>query len=210
VPYESPVNGGLLTTAGNLVFQGTGDGRMVAYDAKNGNKLWESPSGTGVIAPPITYLADGVQYVTLLAGWGGAWALEHKPKGETGNFENAGRIFTFALGGTTPMPGFRKRLPVHPYIPPEGFSPDPAGVASGDRLYHTHCSRCHGSEVIQHGVIYPDLRYSSEAIHSNFIKIVLEGLLEPNGMPSFGDRLSQQEVASIEQYVISRAMETGE
>ena len=48
--YASPWNGGTLTTAGNLVFQGTADGRFVAYNAKTGEKLWESPTGTGVVA----------------------------------------------------------------------------------------------------------------------------------------------------------------
>ncbi len=48
--HVSPWNGGTLTTAGNLVFQGTADGRFVAYDARSGDKLWESPTGTGVVA----------------------------------------------------------------------------------------------------------------------------------------------------------------
>ena len=48
--HVSPWNGGTLTTAGNLVFQGTADGRFMAYDAKTGEKLWESPIGTGVVA----------------------------------------------------------------------------------------------------------------------------------------------------------------
>ena len=64
----SPWNGGTLTTAGNLVFQGTADGRLVAYNAKTGEKLWETPTGTGVVAAPATYMVDGKQYVSTISG----------------------------------------------------------------------------------------------------------------------------------------------
>ena len=72
VPYVTTYNGGVLSTGGNLVFQGTADGRFVAYRARDGKKLWEAPAGTGVMAAPITYQVGGVQYVTVAAGWGGA------------------------------------------------------------------------------------------------------------------------------------------
>ncbi|MEO6725034.1 MAG: PQQ-dependent dehydrogenase, methanol/ethanol family, partial [Blastocatellia bacterium] len=72
VPYVVMWNGGTLTTAGNLVFQGTADGRFVAYSADKGAKLWEVNVGTGIIASPVTYELDGVQYVSIMAGWGGA------------------------------------------------------------------------------------------------------------------------------------------
>jgi quinohemoprotein ethanol dehydrogenase len=74
VPYKTIWNGGLLSTAGNLVFQGTADGRFVAYSADRGEKLWEVTVGTGIIAAPVTYEVDGVQYVSVMAGWGGAAA----------------------------------------------------------------------------------------------------------------------------------------
>ena len=55
----APWNGGTLTTAGNLVFQGTADGRFIAYNATTGEKLWETPTGTGVVAAASTYMIDG-------------------------------------------------------------------------------------------------------------------------------------------------------
>jgi len=61
VEHVSPWNGGTLSTAGNLVFQGTADGRFMAYDARDGKKLWETPTGTGVVAAPSTYVVDGQQ-----------------------------------------------------------------------------------------------------------------------------------------------------
>ena len=55
--------------------QGTADGRFIAYDAATGEKLWQAPTGTGVVAPPVTYLVDGKQYVSVAVGWGGVFGL---------------------------------------------------------------------------------------------------------------------------------------
>src|SRR5204863_6811383 len=66
-------NGGVLSTAGNLVFQGTGMGDFTAVNAKTGEQLWSSPVQTGVIAAPITYEINGTQYVAIMAGSGGSW-----------------------------------------------------------------------------------------------------------------------------------------
>lgn len=65
---EQPLVGGLLATAGNLVFMGEGSGRFNAYDAAAGEVLWSDLLGAGVNAPPITYEIDGVQYVAVAAG----------------------------------------------------------------------------------------------------------------------------------------------
>ncbi|MFZ2156572.1 MAG: PQQ-dependent dehydrogenase, methanol/ethanol family, partial [Bradyrhizobium sp.] len=76
--YVAPWNGGTLTTAGNLVFQGTADGRFIAYNATTGEKLWESPTGTGVVAAAGTYMIDGKQYVTIAVGWGGVFGISQR------------------------------------------------------------------------------------------------------------------------------------
>jgi PQQ-dependent dehydrogenase (methanol/ethanol family) len=68
-------NGGVLSTAGGLVFQGAGDGRFVAYDAASGEVLWQTQGTTGIMAAPVTYQIDGVQYVAVAAGWGSAEEL---------------------------------------------------------------------------------------------------------------------------------------
>ena len=80
--YTGPWNGGTLTTAGNLVFQGTAHGTFAAYRASDGERLWETPAGTGIVAAPISYELDGVQYVAVMAGWGGAFALARRRRGE--------------------------------------------------------------------------------------------------------------------------------
>jgi len=65
---EQPLIGGVLATAGNLVFNGEGNGLFRAFDASNGKKLWEYQAGAGVNAPPVSYTVDGKQYVAVAAG----------------------------------------------------------------------------------------------------------------------------------------------
>jgi quinohemoprotein ethanol dehydrogenase len=68
INYAGTYNGGTVTTAGNLVFQGTADGKMVAYTADKGDKLFEMPLGVRNVASPITYELDGKQYIAILGG----------------------------------------------------------------------------------------------------------------------------------------------
>ena len=99
-----PWNGGTLTTGGDLVFQGTADGRFVAYRATDGEKLWESYAGTGIIAAPVTYTLDGVQHVTVVAGWGGAFALIGGPAAAATGVHTNGKVLTYTLAGPPPEP----------------------------------------------------------------------------------------------------------
>src|SRR5262252_9311015 len=63
-----PMIGGILATAGGLVFAGEGNGRFRAYDSKNGKVLWTFNAGAGVNAPPSSYAVGGKQYVVVAAG----------------------------------------------------------------------------------------------------------------------------------------------
>ena len=65
---NEPLIGGVLTTAGNLVFNGEANGLFRAFDAKNGKKLWEYQTGAGVNAPAVSYTVNGKQYVAVAAG----------------------------------------------------------------------------------------------------------------------------------------------
>ena len=75
VDHAGPWNGGVLATAGNLVVQGTAAGQVVAYAADTGARLWSSPAQTGVMAGPVSYAVDGEQYIAVMAGWGGSFAM---------------------------------------------------------------------------------------------------------------------------------------
>jgi alcohol dehydrogenase (cytochrome c) len=72
---KAPLWGGVLTTAGGLVFYGTPEGFLKAVDAKTGKELWQFNTGSGIVGSPITWEEDGEQYVSVVSGWGGAVPL---------------------------------------------------------------------------------------------------------------------------------------
>jgi quinohemoprotein ethanol dehydrogenase len=151
--YALPWNGGTVTTAGNLVFQGTSDGRFIAYQADTGKKVWEFHAGTGIIAAPVTYLFDGQQYVSVLAGWGGAFALVAGDAALAAGANNSGRLLTFKLGGTATLPKYEVADRTPTPLPATASAEE---VQRGKRLYHQWCAACHGAEAISGGVL-PDL-----------------------------------------------------
>ena len=195
--HGAPWNGGTLTTAGNLVFQGTADGRFVAYRADDGTKLWEAFAGTGIIAAPITYTVDGVQQVTVVAGWGGAFALAGGPAAEATGVHSTGRVLTFRIGEDLPPPA-----ELEEQITRTGTLED------GERLYHAWCATCHGGAAVAGGVL-PDLRKSAAEIRAAYSEIVLRGLLTGKGMPSFSKWLDEDDVGLIKAYVEDRARDSG-
>jgi quinohemoprotein ethanol dehydrogenase len=202
VEHPVPWNGGLLTTATGLVFQGTATGDFRAYDAETGKVLWQINLGTGIIAPPITYQLDGKQYVSVAVGWGGVMGLASKFTPEI----HPGTIYTFAIGANQSMPAFATApareltdLPV---------TSSKAEVRHGEVLYGQYCARCHGN-VGGGGGTLPDLGRSPVGIQKNFIAIVRNGLLTANGMPNFGSRLSEQDVADLHGYILTAAGEKG-
>ncbi len=201
VQHAGSWNGGMLATAGNLVFQGNSSGRVVAYRADTGEELWSAPAQTGVIAPPVTYTVDGEQYVTVVAGWGGAFALAAGGAAEKLKQKNRGRILTFKLGGDLKLP------PVEPDIPmpePPPLEATPEQLANGKAVYHQYCGVCHGPGVKSGGVL-PDLRYMPQGKHLVFEDIVLGGILKDRGMVSFADVMDEEDVADIQRYVIQQA-----
>jgi alcohol dehydrogenase (cytochrome c) len=68
VKTDNPMIGGIMATAGGVVFAGEGNGWFRAYDAKSGSKLWQFQAGAGVNAPPASYTVDGEQYIVVGAG----------------------------------------------------------------------------------------------------------------------------------------------
>ena len=201
VQHSGSWNGGLLSTAGNLVFQGRADGKMAAYAADTGQPLWESTTYTGVIAPPITYEVDGEQYVAVMAGWGGAFALASGVPRQPGNVSSTGRILAYKLGGKATLPA---PPPAAAIDPPPALTADAATVRRGEVLFHQNCSVCHGAGAVSSGSL-PDLRHLKEETHAAWDAIVLKGAFAGKGMVSFAHVLSPQDSTAIHQYVISRA-----
>jgi mono/diheme cytochrome c family protein len=203
VQHATAWNGGALATAGNLVFQGTADGRFAAYRATDGAKLWESPAGTAVMAGPVSYQVDGVQYVAVAAGWGSGFALSAGPAALAAGVRGAGRVLAFALdrhGEVPPAPPAPGPVPE----PPRIFEPTEEQLARGGRLYAGWCMPCHGPLAIGGGSI-ADLRYATAETHASFAQIVLGGLRAERGMPAFADVLTPDDARAIQGYVLALA-----
>lgn len=203
IEYESLWNGGLLTTKSGLLFQGTGERQFVAYDAASGDELWSTETGTGVVAPPITYALDGEQYVAILAGWGGVGGLS-LPQVTQAN--GTSRLLVYKLGGSLPSPVNPPAIMVLTEEPP-ALTASTDSIARGEDLYLEHCMRCHGPLVGAGGVVQ-DLRYISSGTHQIFDQIVLGGIYEPLGMVSFAGVLSEQDVEDVHAFVISATHDT--
>ena len=192
--FASPWNGGTLTTAGNLVFQGTADGRFVAYNAKTGDKLWEAPTGTGVVAGASTYTVDGKQYVSIAAGWGGVFGEFERAT----NVDMHGTVFTFAIGGTATPPAFAQ-MPTQKLV--EGVAYKPEDVGPGTLLYVTNCAFCHAVPGVNKGGNIPNLGYSSPETISHLKDIVFKGPFMDKGMPDFTGKLSDDDVTKIAAFI---------
>jgi quinohemoprotein ethanol dehydrogenase len=184
VQQSYPWSPGTLTTAGNLVFQGTAEGELVAYDATNGKVVWKYNLGLGIAAPPITYSIDGRQYVSVLVGWGGGWALRGEDVAKLGwaYKRQMRRLVTFSLSGTTvlpPLPPPSREVP--PAFP---FEVDEKLAKRGAAVYG-NCFFCHGLNAIAGG-LSPDLRASPLVLSKEaFESVVRDGSRRPLGMPSF-------------------------
>jgi len=209
VPLPGPSNGGVLSTAGNLVFEGTAGGEFVAYTADKGQKLWSFPSQTGILAAPMTYTIDGEQYVAILAGWGGAWDISAGLLArKSGTTRNISRLLVFKLGanGQLPAPPPMNQMVLDP--PP--FTGTAAQVALGAKHYGRYCFVCHGDAAVSGGV-NPDLRHSGTLASPEAIKaIVLGGQLHEMGMVSFKSALKAPDAEALRMYLIKRANEDKE
>jgi quinohemoprotein ethanol dehydrogenase len=193
-------DGGVLSTAGNLVFQGRGDGRLVVYAADSGKELKEIQTGSHIMAAPISYSVGGVQYVAVQTGYGGGGiAIAPLPPSSAAvRYGNENRILAFRLGGgQVPLPPARAEEPVPP--PPESRATK-AEIELGEVKFQEQCSRCHvfGPSVT------PDLRKLTPELHAAFKDIVLNGLFAAQGMEKFGDLLSDAEIEAIHAYLIDQ------
>ncbi|MGC1270069.1 MAG: PQQ-dependent dehydrogenase, methanol/ethanol family, partial [Croceibacterium sp.] len=200
IPHSMVGSGGVLATAGNLLFQGTIEKNFEAYSATDGKLLWSMPVQNVAIAGPISYMVDGEQYIAVNVGWGGSpvSALNRIP----GGFRySSARLLVFKLGGTAQLPP----------MPPASSLPRPpmlrateAQIIEGRRLFADTCSICHGKEA-KGGV--KDLRWMNADAHADFMDIVLRGKRAEKGMGSFAEILTPQQAEAIHMYLIARANE---
>ncbi|MCX2980293.1 PQQ-dependent dehydrogenase, methanol/ethanol family [Halieaceae bacterium IMCC14734] len=203
VEHTGPWNGGVLSTAGNLVFQGTADGTFVAYSADKGESLWQFPAQTGIVAPAITYAIDGEQYVSVNVGWGGAYALVFGEYVRAESLPNVSRVLTFKLGADGTLPPVEWR-PTVVFNPPSR-SASAELEARGFALYQDGCMGCHGLNAVS-GLLIPDLR-GSAYLHDadGWNAVVREGALAEQGMADFSAYFDREESEAIRAYVIQQA-----
>ena len=198
--YTMPWSGGTLATAGNLVFQGTPFGLLTAYRADDGEKLWESYTGSGVIAPPITFENGGTQYIAVMSGWGGAFGTVGTRSARQA-VESEGRIVVYALGATGQPIERQERREVRVTRVDHGAST--TDIDGGRRLFNQYCLVCHGYGAVSGGVT-PDLRQSSQRVFDSYEAALIEGALVDLGMPDFSPVLDRDDVALIKAYVLHR------
>ena len=200
VPSATSWDGGVLSTAGGLVFQGDAAGFLNVYAAADGKQLAHIELGTGVLAAPMTYRVGGVQYVAVMAGYG-ANAVNYPLTSDTAayRYDNEGRIIAFKLGGG--------QVPLPPALHEEPFPKPPAhegtreAIAEGEVLYNRFCFRCH---QLGRGIL-PDLRRLNAAKHQVFYEIVLNGALVPVGMGRWDDVLTRADAEAVHAYIVAES-----
>lgn len=208
LPYA--VNGGVLSTAGGLVFQGTGDGWLYAYDALTGRRLWENFTGSSIQAAPSTVEHDGEQIILVPVGIGGT--IAHMAPGLLGA-EGRGpdRLLAFSLtGNATLPPNFADARFTRPPRPRPAAS---ALVERGRKLFaERDCAECHGPDAIRHpgGDRVPDLRRISAATLDEFAAIVVGGSRRDKGMPVFAGKISAAELEELQAFILNQAWDAYE
>lgn len=186
--WDSPAYSGVLTTKGNLVFVGHNDGRLIAYNAKTGEQVWEYMMDAGANAPAITYEIDGVQYVSILAGGNSLAGTKH-----------GDNLYTFALNGEL-KPVSTDEVSKEDETEAEDESDDVASAdtEAGLTLYGNSCLSCHGNQGTG-GHNGPDLQVSKVTSDKS---AVIEQIKNGSGiMPGFEGILTAEEINALAEYV---------
>ncbi|MGC1271538.1 MAG: PQQ-dependent dehydrogenase, methanol/ethanol family [Croceibacterium sp.] len=194
-----PWNGGTLATAGNLLFQGDPYGIFRARAADTGKELWHFNAQRGVVAGPVTFRANGEQYVAVLAGYGGSMGVATQTDFARRPPLN-GVLLAFKIGGKGTMPK----------VPPAEQRPlvtsnerfTPAQLAEGGKQFVTYCTICHS------GPVNPDLfRSQVAADKAAWQSVVIDGALSGNGMISFKPWINAEQAEAIRAFVLTSAGE---
>ena len=211
------VNGGVLATAGNLVFFGDASGDFSAYAADTGKRIWSVKTGSAIQSVPVSYVVNGEQYVLMPIGLGGGFRLFGRVS-DMATLETkrgpAG-LLAFKLGGKAAMPPIQAYIPAVPKPPKQNASPEK--VQQGQRVYNKFfCQKCHSPDADGSGAWaldgeVPDLRYMPLSVHQRFNAIVLGGSNQKRGMPKYGTPpgwpwinagMTQEEADALHAYLI--------
>ncbi|MGO9633955.1 MAG: PQQ-dependent dehydrogenase, methanol/ethanol family [Steroidobacteraceae bacterium] len=194
-------DGGVMSSAGNLVFQGRGSGGLWVYAADTGRVLKVIQTGSHIMAAPATYAVNGEQYVAVQVGYGGTAIAEGPipPSSAAVTYENTNRIIAFKLGGgQVPTPPARVS---EPFAKPPAQTAGAASIEAGEIKFNEECTRCHALGLST----TPDLRRLDAGLHAAFKDILLRGALAPAGMERFDDILSDKDADDIHAYLIEQS-----
>jgi alcohol dehydrogenase (cytochrome c)/quinohemoprotein ethanol dehydrogenase len=195
---QGSARAGVMATAGNLVFQAGAPGTFSAFRADTGERVWSAQTQANIVGGSASYSVDGEQYVAVVAAGrsgsgGGYWA------------PNDARLLVYKLGGTATLPAPVAYTPP-PLNPPPQFGDD-ALLAQGEAKYSAHCSACHGNDG-RVSSVFPDLRYAAALNNPDLFKlIVIDGVLQPNGMVSFKKVLTPQDAEAIRAHLVRLAIQ---
>ena len=206
VRHDKPSNGGILSTAGDLVFQGTWDGSFAAYDAEDGTPLWQYQSDSAILAGPISYELDGEQYIAVAQGSGGTVMLTVGEELKR-NRVNQNKLLVFKRGdfnqtrtvAETDQGNQDSGLATILALGHKANS-NPEVIKRGEILYGQNCASCHGISAKSNHIV-PDLRYMSEQTHSDFSGIVLGGAYTHKGMIGFYQTLAIDDAEAIHAFL---------
>jgi len=199
LPYE----GGVLSTAGNLVFQGTTDGYFNAYRADTGEKLWSFAPGSGILAAPSTVEIDGTQLILVAAGSGSTSGAGGAAK-LSGKAGGPARLLAFSLNGHSLLPPAPRIAEAFPK--PPAMDADAVLAKQGHDIWDANfCGACHGIDLVNAAGSVPDLRRISSSTYESFSRIVRGGLYKDAGMPVFGEVIHEEELPALKAYIINEA-----
>ena len=177
IDHELPFNGGLMTTAGNLLFQGLGTGYFEAYTADAGKKIWSVQTGSSINAAAASYAVNGKQYVVIPVGAGGGLQYMYPEMHGSAELRGPTRLMAFSLEGRGAIDVSTRTLSL-PDQPDDELSSD--DIAMGAALYDGYCQICHGSNAVARGgSSIPDLRFATAGVFNAWDAIVVEGLRAP-------------------------------
>ena len=202
VTHELGMNGGLFSSAGNLVIQGAADGYLRAHAADSGEELWKFDTGSTLQASPVSYAVDGEQYVLIPAG---SVSMTRFMIPHYGDIPGPTQLLAFKLNGEATLPEYTPYTPEVPLPPEQTASAEQ--VERGAALFDAvACGLCHGygGSGVRPGGSMPSLQYLSAETHAQFKDIVLGGIRKPMGMQSFKGILTEENVEDIHAFVIHR------
>ena len=196
--HALPINGGVVHTAGGLVFQGTAEGYLNAYDAVTGERLASFEAGGAIRGAPSTVMVDGRQYIIVPAGApsSSANSSEFPNLSPTLQSRSRPRLLAFALGGEASTPAWADT--VFPIPPVDRFSVE---LETAGRAIYNSCVFCHGLNVESIGGSAPDLRMRLPP-NLEYLTEVLRGALAP-AMPAIP--LGENQVEALYAYLVNTA-----